>query len=92
MDMGFGGFVMSAVIGVGVALVMTNLPQLKLKLPGGVTTTIVVGYLGARLGSLALGNWHFLILQGISILPAILGAVAAILLVNSAVECCKNKK
>ena len=88
--MGFLGFVILLVIGVVVALVLANAPKLKIKLPGGITTAIIVGYLGARIGAIVFGNWQFLIFQGISILPAILGAIIAILLCKICVECCKK--
>ena len=62
--MGFLGFVFLLVISVAVVLVLTNLPKLKLKeiklpdikLPGGITTAIIVGYIGARLGVLLFGT------------------------------------
>jgi uncharacterized membrane protein YeaQ/YmgE (transglycosylase-associated protein family) len=96
--MGFLGFVYLLVISIVVVLVLTNLPKLKLKkikfpdlkLPGGLTTAIIVGYIGARFGTFLFGNWPFLILQGVSVLPAILGAIGAILLAKACVECCKK--
>lgn len=88
--MGFLAFVILLIIGIVVALVLENLPKLKIKLPGGRTTTIIVGYIGARLGTFLFGNWPFLMLQGISILPAILGAFVVLLLTKSCVECCKK--
>jgi len=96
--MGFLAFVYLLVISVVVALVLTNLPKLKLKkiklpdikLPGGIITVIIVGYIGARLGVLLFGNWQFLSFQGLSLIPALLGAIAAILLTKTCVECCKK--
>lgn len=88
--MGFLAFVYLLVVGLAVALVLAYMPKLKVKLPGGITTAIIVGYIGARFGAFIFGNWPFLIFQDISILPAILGAIAAILLAKAAVECCKK--
>jgi len=88
--MGFLAFVYLLVIGVVVALVLANLPKLKIKLPGGLTTAIIVGYIGARFGTFLFGNWPFLTLQGVSILPAILGAIGAVFLAKACVECCKK--
>ena len=88
--MGFLAFVYLLVIGVIVALILSNLPKVKIALPGGLTTGIIVGYIGARLGTLLFGDWPFLSLQGVSILPAILGAVGAIILGKACAECCKK--
>lgn len=90
--MGFLGFLYSLVIGVVIALILgiANLPKLKILLPGGITTSIIVGYIGARFGTFVFGDWQFLTLQSISILPAILGAIAAIFLGKACVECCKK--
>jgi len=88
--MGFLIFLCRFVIGVVVALVLTYLPKIKIKLHGGITTNIIIGYIGARFGAFAFGNWPFLTFQGVSILPAILGATAAILLGNACVACCKK--
>lgn len=88
--MGFLAFVYLLVIGVIVAFILANLPKLKIMLPGGIVTSIIVGYIGARLGTILFGNWPFLSLQGVNILPAILGAIAAILLGRAYVECCKK--
>ena len=88
--MGFLAFVYLLVISVIVALILANLPKLKITLPGGVATGIIVGYIGARLGTVLFGDWAFLSLQGVSILPAILGAIVAILLGKACVECCKK--
>ena len=88
--MGFLAFVYLLVIGVVVALVLANLPKAKIALPGGIITNIIVGYIGARLGEVVFGSWAFLTLGGVSILPAILGAIAAIILGKGCVECCKK--
>lgn len=96
--MGFLGFLYLLVISIGVGLGLTNLTKLKLKkiklpdikLPGGIITAMIVGYLGARGGVLLFGNWQFLSFQGVSLIPALLGAIAAILLAKTSVECCKK--
>lgn len=90
--MGFIAFATLLVIGIVVSVVVVILPKLNIKLPGGIITAIIVGYIGARLGAIVFGNWMFLTFRGISILPAILGAVAAILLCKSCIECCKKQK
>lgn len=87
--MGFLAFVILLIIGIVVALVLENLPKLKIKLPGGRTTAIIVGYIGARLGVPLFGNWG-LLFKGANIIPVIIGAITAILLAKSAVECCKK--
>ncbi|MBT9146100.1 MAG: hypothetical protein DDT42_01980 [candidate division WS2 bacterium] len=46
--MGFLVFVYLLVIGVVVALVLAYLPKVKVTLPGGITTNIIVGYIGAQ--------------------------------------------
>lgn len=88
--MGFLAFVYLLVVGVIVALVLAYMPKLKIKLPGGIATAIIVGYTGARFGAFIFGDWPFLTFQGISILPRILGAIAAILLAKATVDCCKK--
>jgi len=88
--MSFLAFLYLLVVGVVVALALAYLPKLKVTLPGGITTAIIVGYIGARLGAIVFGNWEFLTLQGVSILSAILGAIAAILLAKACVECAKK--
>jgi uncharacterized membrane protein YeaQ/YmgE (transglycosylase-associated protein family) len=96
--MGFLAFVYLLIISIVVVSVLRNLPKLKLKkiklpdikLPGGIITAIIVGYIGARLGVILFGNWQFLNFQGVSLIPALLGAIAAILLAKTGVECCKK--
>jgi len=88
--MGFLAFVILLVISGIVSLVLARIPKLKIKLPGGLVTLIIVGFIGARLGTIVFGNWAFLSLQGISILPAILGTMAAVLLAKVYVERCKK--
>lgn len=84
-------FVYLLIISAVVALIMVYLPKLlKTELHGGITTTIIVAYIGARLGAPLFGNWPFLAYQGVSILPAILGAIVAVLLARACVECCKK--
>jgi len=88
--MGFLAFVYLLIIGVLVASILAKAPKIEIILPGGIATVIIVSYIGARLGAFLFGNWPFLTFQGISILPAILGALTAVLLANSAVESCKK--
>jgi len=88
--MDFLAFLYLLVISAIIALVLGNLPKLKITLPGGIITAIIVAYIGARLGAFLFGNWPFLTIQGISILPSILGAIVAILLAKTTVECCRK--
>lgn len=88
--MGFLTFVYLLIIAVVVAWVLANLKKVKISLPGGIITAIIVGYIGARLGAFLFGYWPFLTLRGISLIPAILGAIIAILLAKACVECCKK--
>lgn len=86
--MEFLGFGCLAVISAVVSLILFYV--LKIKLPGGYTTSLIVGYLGAWVGTPVLGKWEFLAFHNISIIPGVLGAVAAILLARACVECCKK--
>ena len=88
--MGFLSFVCLLIIAGVVSLLLAYLPKLKIKLPGGIVTTVVVGYIGARLGERIFGYWPFLILQDVSILPSILGALIGILLVRAWAEGAKK--
>lgn len=88
--MGFLTFVYLVVIDVVVVVVLNYLPKIKIQLPGGIVTNIIVGYIGARFGGLLFGNWPVLTLQGVSILPAIVGVIVALLLAKACVECCKK--
>lgn len=88
--MSFVAFIYLLVIGAVVALVLTVLPKLKIKLSGGIITNIIVSYIGARLGGVIFGDWPFLTLHGVSILPAILGAIVVLFLAKACVECCKK--
>lgn len=88
--MGFLTFVYLVVIDVIVVLILKYLPKIKIQLPGGMVTNIIVGYIGARFGGLLFGNWPVLTLQGIGILPAILGVIVTLLLAKACVESCKK--
>ena len=89
--MTFIEFLYLLIIVVVVTVVLRYLPKVKIQLPGGIITNIIVGYIGAKLGVIMFGDWPFLTFEGISILPAILGAIVAIILANACVECCKDK-
>lgn len=88
--MEFISFLYLLVIGAVVAVVLANLPKIGVKLSCGIIATIIVAYIGARVGNFLFGNWPFLVYEGISILPAMLGAVVAILLAKTCTECCKK--
>lgn len=89
--MTFIEFLYLLIIVVVITVVLRYLPKVKIQLPGGIITNITVGYIGARLGVIMFGNWPFLTFEGISILPAMLGAIAAIILAKACVEGCKSK-
>lgn len=88
--MGFLPFVCLLVISVVVSLILFLVPKIQVKFPGGYPVSLIVGYLGAWLGTSVFGKWEFLSFGEISIIPAILGAIAAILLAKACVECCKK--
>lgn len=88
--LGFLPFLYLLIIGIVVSLILFFVPKIKVKLPGGYPVGLIVGYLGAWVGTPVFGKWEFLTRGEISIIPAILGAIVAIFLVKSAVECCQK--
>ncbi len=88
--LGFLPFLYLLIIGIVVSLILFFVPKIKVKLPGGYPVGLIVGYLGAWVGTPVFGRWEFLTFDQISIISAILGAIAAILLANSCAECCRK--
>jgi uncharacterized membrane protein YeaQ/YmgE (transglycosylase-associated protein family) len=85
VNIGFLTFVYLAVISIVVSLIL-----IKVKIPGGYITKLILGYLGAWVGTPVFGKWEFLTLNNISIIPAVIGAFAAILLGKAIAECGKK--
>ena len=50
---------------------------LKVRSAGGFWAQAIVGWIGAWLGTPVFGNWHFLTINHICIIPAVLGSIAA---------------
>ena len=86
INMGFLPFVYLLIVSIVVSVILFFVLNVKGKIPGGYTIVLILGYLGAWVGTPVFGKWEFLTLGEISIIPAILGAVATILLVNACAE------
>lgn len=72
-------FVILAVIGIVVSLIMYYVANVKLAEEGwGVIYEILIGYLGALWGAKLFGTW--LPVAGLAIIPAILGSFALIVI------------
>lgn len=57
---------------------------LRVKSAGGYWFQLIVAWVGAWLGTPVFGNWGFWTTNGVCIIPAILGSVAAVMLVVGA--------
>ncbi len=68
-----------AIIGAVVSLVWHFV--LRIKSAGGYWFQLIVAWIGAWLGTPIFGDWGFLTFNGVSIIPALLGSVAAVMLV-----------
>ena len=90
INMGFLPFVYLLIISIIVSVILFFVLKIKGKIPGGYPVSLILGYLGAWVGTPVFGKWEFLTLGEISIIPAILGAIAAILLCNACAECQKK--
>lgn len=90
INMGFLSFLILLIIGIIVSLVMFFGLKGKGKIPGGYQASLICGYLGAWVGTPVFGKWDFLTFYNVSIIPAILGAIAAILLALACSECHKK--
>lgn len=94
--MGFLPFLYLLIISIIVSVVLYFLLNFLLKikqvLPGGYPVCLILGYLGAWIGTPVFGKWEFLTIGEVSIIPAILGAIAAIFLAKSCAECHKKRE
>jgi uncharacterized membrane protein YeaQ/YmgE (transglycosylase-associated protein family) len=81
-------FVWFSVVGIVVSLVWYYL--CKVRLPGGYIVELIVAWIGARVGSRLFGYWGG-DLKGLFIVPAVLGAIAAIYLFHYYAEVHKQK-
>ena len=90
--MGFLPFLYLLIISIIVSVVLYFLLKIKQILPGGYPVCLMLGYIGAWIGTPVFGKWEFLTIGEISVIPAILGAIAAIFLVKSCAESCKKYK
>ncbi len=77
-------------LGIAVVISLVGRYVCKAKLPGGYPLELIVAWLGARVGSRLFGYWggEF---KGLYLVPAILGAVAAIYLFHYYAEVHKGK-
>ena len=87
---GFLPFLYLLIISIVVSVILYFLLKIKHNLPGGYPVCLIFGYIGAWIGTPVFGKWEFLTIGEISIIPAILGAIAVILLAKAGVECCKK--
>lgn len=88
IEMGFLSFLWLLIIAIVVSLVLYYVPGVKIKLPGGYPATLIMGWIGAWLGTPVIGRWwEGLIFNDVAIVPAILGSVAAIFLTDACAKC-----
>ena len=77
-------------LGVGIVVSLVWYYLCKVRLPGGYLVELIVAWLGARIGSRLFGYWG-IDLEGLFLVPAILGAIAAIYLFHYYAEVHKQK-
>ncbi len=53
----------------------------RVKSAGGFWHQLILAWLGAWLGTPVFGDWKFLTINGVCIIPAVLGSAAAVMLV-----------
>lgn len=70
------GFILSLIVGGLIGWLGQVI--MKTDVPGGVFGNIVVGFIGAWLGSLLLGDWGWTV-QGFAVFPAIIGSLLVVL-------------
>lgn len=71
------GFLLSLVVGGIIGAVAESL--MNRQVPGGILGNIILGFIGAWVGSLIFGDWGFVI-QGFAVIPAILGGLIVVFL------------
>lgn len=86
INIGFLPFLYLLIISIVISLILYYVPKIKVKLTGGYPVSLIFGYLGAWVGTPVFGKWAFGTCGEISIIPAILGAIAAILLAHACEE------
>ncbi len=88
IGMGFNEFLILLVIAIVVSFALNSFAKLSLgKL--GIAVMIIVAWLGSWVGSPVLGYWFEAIrYESIYIIPAILGALGAVILLAYCERCC----
>ncbi len=71
------GFLISLVVGGLIGFVAEQI--MNREVPGGILGNIILGFLGAWLGGLLLGDWGWTV-QGFAVFPAIIGALIVVLI------------
>lgn len=86
LSLGLLPFLSLLIVSVVVSLVWYFV--VKVKLPGGYSATLIIAWIGAWLGGPILGKWTQVAICGleVSLVPAILGSIAAILLANACLK------
>lgn len=69
------GFIISLVVGGLIGWVAELI--MNREVPGGVIGNIILGFIGAWLGGLLLGDWGWTI-EGFAVFPAIIGAIIVV--------------
>lgn len=71
------GFLLSLVVGGIIGAIAESL--MNRQVPGGILGNIILGFIGAWVGSLIFGDWGFVI-SGFAVIPAILGGLIVVFL------------
>lgn len=71
------GFLLSLVVGGIIGAIAEAI--MNREVPGGILGNIILGFIGAWVGSLLFGDWGWTI-QGFAVIPAILGALIVVFL------------
>lgn len=71
------GFLLSLVVGGIIGAIAESL--MNRQVPGGILGNIILGFIGAWVGSLIFGDLGFVI-QGFAVIPAILGSLIVVFL------------
>ncbi|MFQ6618702.1 MAG: hypothetical protein ACE5QV_08455 [Fidelibacterota bacterium] len=79
--LGFFSWLWISIIAVAVSLIWFFV--LNIRLAGGYWGELIIAWLGAWLGTPIAGNWDFLTFNHVSLIPAIIGSVAAVMAAKS---------
>ena len=71
------GFLLSLVVGGIIGAIAESI--MNRQVPGGILGNIILGFIGAWVGSLLFGDWGW-VFQGFAVIPAILGALIVVFL------------